>query len=55
MTDRQLDAKFRGQATLALPASQVDSLLDRCWHIDEVDEVGGVVEAAVPSAATARF
>jgi 2-methylcitrate dehydratase PrpD len=55
MTDRQLDAKFRDQAVLALPSSQVDSLLDRCWRIDEVDDVNEVVAAAVPSTAAARL
>jgi 2-methylcitrate dehydratase PrpD len=55
MTDRQLDAKFRDQAVLALPASQVDSLLDLCWRIDEVDDVNEVVGAAVPLAEAARL
>jgi 2-methylcitrate dehydratase PrpD len=50
MTDRQLDAKFRDQAILALPSSQVDSLLDLSWRIDDVDDVNVVVEAAIPAA-----
>ena len=54
MSDRQLDAKFRDQAVLALPPPQVDSLLDRCWHLDEVDDVSSVVLAAVPAAAAER-
>jgi 2-methylcitrate dehydratase PrpD len=54
MSDRQLDAKFRDQAVLALPASQVDSLLDLCWRIDGVDDVNQVVEAAVPAAQVTR-
>ena len=48
MTDRQLDAKFRDQAVLALPAAQVDALLDLCWRIDELTDVRDVIGAAVP-------
>jgi hypothetical protein len=55
MTDRQLDAKFRDQAVLALPSAQVDSLLDLCWRIDEVDDVNEVIGAAVPLAEAARL
>jgi 2-methylcitrate dehydratase PrpD len=55
MTDRQLDVKFRDQAVLALPSAQVDSLLDLCWRIDEVDDVKEVVGAAVPLAEAARL
>jgi 2-methylcitrate dehydratase PrpD len=54
MSDRQLDAKFRDQVVLALPPPQADSLLDRCWHLDEVDDVSSVVLAAVPAAAAER-
>lgn len=55
MTDRQLDDKFRDQAVLALPAAQVDTLLDRCWRIDGLGDVSEVVTAAVPAAAAARL
>src|SRR5262245_12587993 len=54
MTDAQLDAKFRDQAVLALPASQVDSLLELCWRIAELPDVAEVVRAAVPAAVGAR-
>jgi 2-methylcitrate dehydratase PrpD len=53
MTDRQLNAKFRDQAVLALPAAQVDTLLDLCWRIDGLSDVNEVVAAAVPTAAAA--
>lgn len=49
MTDRQLDGKFRDQAVLALPASQVESLIARCWRIDTLEDVGELVKAAVPA------
>ena len=53
MTDRQLDDKFRDQAVLALPASQVERLIDLCWKIDDLEDVGGLVKFAVPTMAGA--
>jgi 2-methylcitrate dehydratase PrpD len=53
MTDRQLNAKFRDQAVLALPAAQVDALLDLCWRIDGLSDVNEIVTAAVPTAEAA--
>ena len=53
MTDRQLNAKFRDQAVLALPAAQVDTLLDLCWRIDGLGNVNEIVTAAVPTATAA--
>jgi len=50
LSDRQLDDKFRDQAVLALPASQVEALIRLCWQIDELDNVGDVVSASVPVA-----
>jgi 2-methylcitrate dehydratase PrpD len=49
MTDAQLDEKFRGQAVLALPATQVERLLRECWTIADLDDVGSLVVAAVPA------
>jgi 2-methylcitrate dehydratase PrpD len=50
MTDRQLDAKFRGQAADVLAAAEIDTLLDRCWRIDDAADVGAeLVTAAVPA------
>jgi len=51
LSDRQLDAKFRDQAVLALPAGDVESLIPLCWRIDELDAVNELVNAAVPAAA----
>ncbi len=48
MTDRQLEQKFRDQAVLALPAEQVEALIALCWRIDELDDVGELITAAVP-------
>jgi 2-methylcitrate dehydratase PrpD len=49
LTDAQLAAKFRDQAVLALPAAQVDRLIDLCWRIDVLDDVNEVVRAAAPA------
>jgi 2-methylcitrate dehydratase PrpD len=53
LSDRQLDDKFREQAVLALPAVQVEALIDRCWMIDEMADVGELVRLAVPAEASA--
>jgi 2-methylcitrate dehydratase PrpD len=51
LSDRQLDDKFRDQAVLALPARDVESLIELCWRIDELDDVHELVTAAIPEAA----
>jgi 2-methylcitrate dehydratase PrpD len=53
MTDRQLEQKFRDQAVLALPAEQVEALIALCWRIDQLDDVGELIRAAVPATAGA--
>ena len=49
LSDRQLDDKFRACATRALPASAADTVLDRCWRIAELENVGDLVDATVPA------
>jgi len=51
LTDAQLDEKFRDQAVLVLPASDVETLIQLCWKIDQLDDVGEVVNAAIPASA----
>jgi 2-methylcitrate dehydratase PrpD len=51
LTDRQLDDKFRDQAVLVLPADVVESLIQSCWNLDQLDDVGQLVKASVPEAA----
>jgi 2-methylcitrate dehydratase PrpD len=51
LSDRQLDDKFRDQGVLALPAANVESLITLCWRIDDLDDVGELVNAALPAAA----
>ena len=49
LSDRQLDAKFRDQAVLALPAPQVDDVLASCWRLDTLDDVGDFVTSTIPA------
>jgi 2-methylcitrate dehydratase PrpD len=49
LSDRQLDAKFRDQSVLVLPASQVDAVLALCWTIDQLEDVGEIIRASTPS------
>ena len=52
LTDRQLEEKFRDQAILVLPAREVESAIQLCWKIDQLDDVGELVTATVPAAAS---
>jgi 2-methylcitrate dehydratase PrpD len=52
LSDRQLDDKFRDQAALTLPRSQVDDLLALCWQIDQLSDVKPLIDCAIPVAAT---
>jgi len=49
LSDRQLDAKFRDQGVLALPSSHVDAVIDLCWKIDQLTDVGDLVRASHPT------
>src|SRR5262245_53642765 len=51
LSDLQLEDKFRDQAVMVLPASDVDTLIQLCWKIDQLDDVREVVMAAVPASA----
>ena len=52
LTDKQLEEKFRDQAILVLPAREVESVIQLCWKIDQLDDVGDLVTATVPAAAS---
>ncbi len=54
MSDRQLEEKFRDQALRVLPAAQVDTLIDLCWRIDELDDVSELINVAVPAGRVAE-
>jgi len=49
LTDTQLEDKFRDQAVLVLQATDVDALIDMCWNIDALEDVGELVNLAVSS------
>jgi 2-methylcitrate dehydratase PrpD len=49
LTNAQLDTKFRAQAVLALPESQVDGALALCWRIADLRDVAELIEATVPA------
>jgi 2-methylcitrate dehydratase PrpD len=53
LSDRQLDEKFRDQAVLVLPASDVEAAIDLCWRIDQLDDVADLVTATLPASAQA--
>ncbi|MEY4140142.1 MAG: MmgE/PrpD C-terminal domain [Pseudomonadota bacterium] len=40
MTDDELDAKFRAQASLVLPAAKVEELLRLCRRVASLQDVG---------------
>jgi 2-methylcitrate dehydratase PrpD len=46
LTNQQLDDKFRDQAVLALPAPQVERVIDLCWRIDQLSDVNELVQQA---------
>ena len=48
LTDDQLSAKFRDQATLAVTAEQAEPALELSWRIDELADDAALVDATVP-------
>ncbi len=44
MTDQELEEKFRSQARDLLTPEQTNTLLDRLWTLEEVDDIGQVIE-----------
>jgi 2-methylcitrate dehydratase PrpD len=54
MNDRQLEDKFRDQATLVLPAEQVDQLIALCWKVDQLDDVAQLISLALPPAPASK-
>jgi 2-methylcitrate dehydratase PrpD len=53
-----LSEKFRDQAVLALPKAQVDTVLEQCWRIADLANVGDLARATLPvrvGASPARF
>ena len=46
MSNAQLDAKFRDQAQDLMPAEEIESLLQQCWSIDALEDVGSAFAAS---------
>jgi 2-methylcitrate dehydratase PrpD len=49
LTDEQLDAKFRDQASLVLGEDAVEHALALCRRADELDDVAELIDATVPT------
>jgi 2-methylcitrate dehydratase PrpD len=49
MTNQQVDDKFRDQAVMALPADQVERVIELCWRIDQLADVNELVQQACGS------
>jgi 2-methylcitrate dehydratase len=43
MTDQEVEAKFRSLAQDLLTPAQTDTILDRLWHLEQVDNIGEVI------------
>ena len=48
LSDEQLDAKFRDQATLVLDPERAERALELCRRIDELEDVAELVDATIP-------
>ena len=47
LTDNEVDRKFRSLAQEHLSAERVDALLDRLWHLEDVQNVGDLIRLTV--------
>ena len=48
MTDRDLEAKFRGLADGILPRGRIEKLLSLCWSVASLEDTGAIARASVP-------
>jgi 2-methylcitrate dehydratase PrpD len=58
LSNDDLSEKFRDQSVLALPQAQVDAVLEQCWRVEELANVGDLARATLPAgagASPARF
>jgi len=44
MTDAEMEEKFRGLASRHLPTQRIDALLKELWALENVTNVGALVE-----------
>jgi 2-methylcitrate dehydratase PrpD len=54
LSNAYLERKFRDQAELALPAAQVEKLIDACWRIEALDDAGEIARGTRPEASIGR-
>jgi 2-methylcitrate dehydratase len=47
MSDEEVEAKFRSLASELLSPRQIERLLDRLWHLEEVKDVGEILRLTV--------
>jgi 2-methylcitrate dehydratase PrpD len=48
LSDAQLESKFRDQAILAITEEQIDRVVEQCWQIDALGDVGALVRETSP-------
>ena len=48
LSNEQLTEKFVDQAVLALPRAQVDAVVEQCWRVDTIANVGDLARATTP-------
>jgi 2-methylcitrate dehydratase len=46
MSDEEIETKFRRLAEEWLTSRQIDDLLDRLWHLEQVGDIGEVIRMA---------
>lgn len=46
MSDDEIEDKFRGLAANLLSTQQLEHLLDRLWHLEEVTDIGNIIAMA---------
>ena len=44
MTDKEMEEKFRSLARGMLTEARTDDLLERLWHLDQVEDIGQVID-----------
>ncbi len=49
LTDRDLEAKFRGQADGLLDTSESENLLSLCWRVGSLPDAAAIAKASVPA------
>ena len=50
LSDSELEAKFLDQAALGAPGCDARRIIDAIWHIDELNDVAGLVRMLAPAA-----